>query len=327
MKISCGIAPGEESVELAKLAEKLGYERVWLFDSASLYEDVWIHLALIAENTKKIGLGTAVLVPHLRHVMATASAVASVQRISGGRLACAFGTGYTACLTLGQKALSWKFVGDYVRQLKGLLAGEVVEVDGKKCQMIHVEKYGPPRPIETPILLSAFGAKGQGIAKEVADGLMGIGIDASHKWDWQVQMVNGTVLDGDESTTSPRVLEAAGPWHTVGYHAMWEMAPDALEAMPGGPEWLARIEATRPEDERHLTVHTGHVTDVTEIDRPVLEAALETDSLTWMGWVGTPDEIREKVSEAEAAGATELLYTPAGPDIARELTAFAKALI
>lgn len=323
MKISCGIAPGEESVELAKLAEDLGYERVWLFDSASLYEDIWIHLGLIAKNTKKIGLGTAVLVPSLRHVMATASAMASIHRISGGRLACAFGTGYTARLTLAQKALSWKFVETYLRQLKGLLANEVVEIEGKKCQMIHQDRFGPKRPIEIPILLSAFGPKGQALAKELADGLMGFGPSAE-KWDWQIQMMNGTVLDEGESPTSPRVLDAAGPWYTASYHAVWEMAPEALETMPGGSEWQKRIEESRPEGERHLSVHDGHVTDVTENDRPILEALGE--DIEWTGWVGTADEIKARAEEVTQAGVTEILYTPAGSDIKRELTSFAQAL-
>lgn len=324
MEISCGLAPGEESIELAKVAEECGYKRVWLYDSASLYEDIWVHLGLIAEHTKKIGLGTAVLVPNLRHVMATASAIASIHRISNGRLTCSIGTGYTACLTLNQKALTWKFVETYVRQLKGLLAGEVVEIDGKKCEMIHEKRYAPARPIDVPILLSAFGPKGQAIAREIADGIMGIGI-SPEKWDWQVLMMNGTVLDDGESPSSPRVIESAGPWQTVSYHAIWEMAPDILETMPGGTQWLQRIEESRSEDERHLAVHKGHVTDITNIDRPVLEA--QGEEIAWSGWVGTKDEIKARADQAASEGATELLYTPAGSDQKRDLEKFAEALI
>ena len=38
-------------LELAQLAQELGYDRVWLFDSAALYEDIWIWLARLAEHT------------------------------------------------------------------------------------------------------------------------------------------------------------------------------------------------------------------------------------------------------------------------------------
>lgn len=59
MKLSCGLAPGPDAADLAVLAEEVGYERVWLFDSAPLWEDVFVHLALIAQRSERIGWGTA----------------------------------------------------------------------------------------------------------------------------------------------------------------------------------------------------------------------------------------------------------------------------
>ncbi|MFP6622144.1 MAG: LLM class flavin-dependent oxidoreductase, partial [Myxococcota bacterium] len=144
MKISIGFPPGPRAREMALLAEELGYDRVWLYDSAALYEDIWAHLALIADSTERIGLGTAVLVPNLRHVMTTASAIATIDRLAPGRLACAIGTGFTARLVLDQQALPWKQVKTYVEQLQGLLRGDVVRIDGKACQMIHHPEMTDP---------------------------------------------------------------------------------------------------------------------------------------------------------------------------------------
>jgi|SRR5277367_1770064 alkanesulfonate monooxygenase SsuD/methylene tetrahydromethanopterin reductase-like flavin-dependent oxidoreductase (luciferase family) len=62
-KISFACPPGLQSVERSQIAEKLGYERAWLFDSPSLYTDIWISLARIADATERIGLGTGVAVP------------------------------------------------------------------------------------------------------------------------------------------------------------------------------------------------------------------------------------------------------------------------
>ena len=56
MKISIGLPPRPEVPDLARLAESLGFDRLWLFDSAALYEDMWIHLALAAQATERIGL-------------------------------------------------------------------------------------------------------------------------------------------------------------------------------------------------------------------------------------------------------------------------------
>jgi hypothetical protein len=41
--------------------------------------------------------------------------------------------------------------------------------------------------------------------------------------------------------------------------------------------------------------------------------------------VAEADGIEAKIAEAEAGGATEIIYAPSGPDIARELRAFAAA--
>ncbi len=66
------------------------------------------------------------------------------------------------------------------------------------------------------------------------------------------------------------------------YHGVWQAFPDALAGMPGGEEWLAGINAERPEGERHLAVHEGHVTHVMPRDADVLALAgdaLATDRL------------------------------------------------
>ncbi len=321
--LSIGLPPGPGSVELAKVAEAAGADRVWLYDSAALYEDIWVHLALIATNTERIGLGTAVLVPNLRHVMTTASAIATIERLAPGRLACAFGTGATARWVLNKPALSLGSMRRYLTQLQGLLAGEVVEIDGEQCQMIHHERWANPRPIRVPLILSAFGPKGQALAQELGmDGMMAMG--GVTGWDWNIQMVNGTVLDEGETVADERVKLAVGPWYVVAYHGIWQMAAEAVDGMPLGAEWRAGIEAERPEGQRHLAVHEGHVTDITPRDRAVLDVA--GDALA-RGWVRDRAGIREMAEAAAAAGATEILYTPSGPDLRREIEAFAAAVL
>ena len=182
--------------------------------------------------------------------------------------------------------------------------------------MIHTEEFSSPRPIEVPLLLSALGPKGKEIAKEIADGIITIG-GGVEGVDWCVQMVNGTVLDPGEDLSTARVKDAAGPWFVLAYHGTWQMSPEAVDGLPLGAEWRADIERERPEGERHLAVHEGHAARVMERDRKVLDQAGEM--LSGFGWIGDRDAVRAKAEDAFAAGATELLYTPAGPDKAREL--------
>ena len=230
MQISIGVVPGPDAVRRAQLAEELGFDRVWLYDSAAIYEDIWVNLANIVQATS-IDVGTAVLVPNLRHVMTTASAIATIERMAPGRLTVGFGTGLTARWVLGKSALSWATLRRYVEQLHGLLQGEVVEVDGARAQMIHRPALAAPRPIHTPLLLSALGPKGQAITEEMVaagtvDGLIDVaGVPGS--FGRHVQMVSGTVLDPGESPGDARVRDAVGPWYVVSYHYVWTEFPDA----------------------------------------------------------------------------------------------------
>src|ERR1700679_3403827 len=85
-KISFACPPGLQSVECSQIAETLGYERALVFDSPALYTDIWISLARIADATERIGRGTGVAVPSMRHPMVTASAISAVEELAPGRL-------------------------------------------------------------------------------------------------------------------------------------------------------------------------------------------------------------------------------------------------
>jgi len=322
VQISCALAPGLVTPDHAVLAEQLGYDRVWLYDSPALYGDVWVGLARIAERTSRIGLGTGVAVPSLRHPMATAAAIADIELLAPGRLACAFGTGFTARLTMGHKAMTWARFTEYLRQLRGLLAGGVVEIDGAAAQMIHGTGFAPARPIRTPILVAAMGSKGTAIARELGDGVVFAGAPRPG-FAWAGFFTYGTVLDPGEDLATPRVREAVGPIYVTGFHGRWEFDPHSVDASPGGRAWREGLEASAPSGQRHLLVHQGHLTHVTDRDRPLLDQAGELIGST--GWVGDDDRIRARIADAAAAGATEILFAPSGPDIPRELRAFARA--
>ncbi|HEY5870999.1 MAG TPA: hypothetical protein VI542_36425 [Candidatus Tectomicrobia bacterium] len=69
-------------------------------------------------------------------------------------------------------------------------------------------------------------------------------------------------------------------------------------------------------------MHYGHLVLVNAHDRPYVTGALLTQlglALSAAGW-------RERLAQMEEAGATEVAYQPAGPDIARELEAFITAV-
>src|SRR4051795_10707970 len=183
MQISCAFPPAPHVVDHIVEAERLGYERAWLYDSPALYGDIWVIAALAALRTSRIGLGPAVLVPNLRHPLTQASAIATLEQLAPGRVAVAIGTGFTGRMAMGHKALSWATTGGYIEQVQALLRGEMVEVDGATVKMLHGPDFAPPFPIKTPIVVAANGPKGMEVAREFGDGIMTIG-SGEPDFDW-----------------------------------------------------------------------------------------------------------------------------------------------
>ena len=326
MRISCAFAPSRETPAHVAHAEKLGYERAWCYDSPALYADVWMTLALCASRTTRIGLGPAVLVPSLRHPMVNAAAIATLAQLAPGRVAAALGAGFSGRRAMGQKALTWQYVESYARTLRALLRGEAVDWEGGTMQMLHDPGSVPERPIEIPLLIGAEGPKGRAVASALGDGVFAAGAwpsDAPGRGRGAV-VRGGTVLDPGETADSNRVRDAAGPGLAVLFHAAYERGgAEAVRGIPGGAAWLRGIESV-PLKQRHLEVHRGHLVLVNENDRKAWSAGAQA-MLMAVTLSGSTQEVRKKLDELRAQGVPELAYQPAGPDITRELDAFAHA--
>ena len=85
-------------------------------------------------------------------------------------------------------------------------------------------------------------------------------------------------------------------------------------------EWLASYQDI-PEESRHLAMHYGHLVHVNAHDRPFVTG----DLLSGFGLALTDEAWRERLAQLEGAGATEIAFQPAGPDIPGELEALAEA--
>ena len=321
MRLTCALATSMDTPEHIRIAESLGYDRAWCYDSPALYPDVWVQLCRAAERTSTIGLGPGVLIPSLRHPMVTAAAIGTLVDIAGHeRVAVAVGSGFTGRFAMGQRPLRWADVADYVRTVRALLRGETVTWDGGRMRMMHPAGFGPARPIDVPFILGASGPKGIAAAREVADGVFIAGGAPAADIAWQTQLFFGTVLRDGEDVTAPRVMDAAGHAAPVLYHFVVENGLPR-EMAPGVEEWLHAYDDV-PADERHLAMHDLHLIDVNERDRPFITP--EVVGMAGAAW--TPAELRDRLAALESSGITDVAYQPAG-DIPAELEAFARVVL
>ena len=323
MRISVAVPPTPETPAHIELAEELGYQTAWVYDTPALQLDVWMTVALAAERTDRIRLGPGVLIPSLRHPMVTASAIATLVDLVGeDRVIIGAGTGFTGRRAMGQKPLKWAKFPEMIHQIQALLRGENIRYDGELISMLHWDGQAPQRPIEVPWILGVNGPRGLNTAAE-----MGCGVftsrprpDASYeRLDDVILLTSGAVMSGDETVDSPRVIETAGPWVSVAYHAFLEQNDQRLSTLPNADEFRRLVEQV-PEDGRHLRVHEGHLTHLNDIDREVVVG----ESMFLSPFTLYENEVVNQITELEAHGITEIAYQPMG-DIEREMRTFASA--
>ncbi|MEW6470696.1 MAG: LLM class flavin-dependent oxidoreductase [Actinomycetota bacterium] len=315
MLVSCAFTPTLATPDHITLAERLGYQRAWCYDSPALYCDVWMTLAAAAQRTVAIGLGPGVLVPHLRHPMTNAAAVATLEALAPGRVAVAVGTGFTATGALGHRPMPWEQVIAYVKAMRALLQGEDVMWDGRLTRMLHPIGVVPPRPMDVPFIVAASGPKGVAAARGLGAGIfLGPRPVAVEGFTQAAALITGTVLEPGEDPAGERVMAAAGHGAAVWLHACYER-PDALARVPRGLEWKAMVDDL-PAATRHLLLHELHHTGVNERDLPFVSDELLAR------YTYTAVTLQQRLTHLAQLGVTEVVYQPAGPDIPRELEVF-----
>src|SRR6266516_5900729 len=127
--------PVSRLVEMTKLAEDSGFEYAWIWDSHVLWQDIYPIFALQATNTKRIRLGPCVTNPATRDVTVTASALATLNEISGGRMDCGIGRGDSSRRVIGKTPVTLDRLEQAIRLIRDLAAGREVDCEGTKVQL------------------------------------------------------------------------------------------------------------------------------------------------------------------------------------------------
>jgi 5,10-methylenetetrahydromethanopterin reductase len=150
---------------LAQLMEQKGYALLGMADSQSLFREAYVSLTVCALASTKLRLGPTVTNPITRHPAVTASAIASLDEVSGGRAFLGIGSGDSAIYNLGQRLTSLETLRRAVVALKTLMRGEQVEFEGRPIHTRWIK-----RPV--PLWISAEGPKTLELAGELCDGVI-----------------------------------------------------------------------------------------------------------------------------------------------------------
>ena len=137
------------SAEMAPLLEEMGFDIVLCPDTQNLSADPYGQLALMANATTSLKIGTGVTHPVTRETAVTASAMASLQEESQGRAICGIGRGDSSAAHIGKRQATTEELRSCVVTLKRYLNGEAVEAGNTQSPIRWIDpKVISPVPID-----------------------------------------------------------------------------------------------------------------------------------------------------------------------------------
>ena len=142
-------------------AEELGYSHAWLADSQMIWSDCYAALALAADRTSTIKLGTGVAITGTRPAAVNAAGIATINAIAPGRTFFGVGAGNTAMRIMGLPPHRIKQFEGYLQELKPLLRGEEAMMSSGETE-IPIRHVMPDKGFVNfedtiPIYVSGFG--------------------------------------------------------------------------------------------------------------------------------------------------------------------------
>ena len=294
--------PLSELVDLVKLAEDVGFEYAWITDHYN-NKNVYETLALLADATETIKMGPGVTNPYVRSPAISASAIATIDEISGGRATFGIGPGDKA--TFDALGIEWtkpvSTIKAAIADINTLLSGAKTEggaqLGGVKAVQEHI-----------PIYMGAQGPKMLETAGEIADGVL---INASNPKDYEAAM----------PMIKAGLDKAGDKTFDVGAYTATSIGPDSDAAKNAAKIVVAFIAAGSPPPviERH-GLPDGFNTQMGDFlakgDFGGAIGAVTDEALDAFSVCGTPDEFIPKIEGLAEMGVTQYVAgSPVGKNV------------
>jgi len=336
MDIGICVASHVKDIDYVVEAERLGYSHAWLADSQMLWSDCYAALALAADRTSTINLGTGVAVTGTRPAPVNAAGIATINALAPGRTFLGVGTGNTARRVMGLPPQRIKEFEQYLQTLAPLLRGEEADFEfGGVTQPIRhimpdkgIVNFDDP----IPLYISGFGPKSLALAGKYGDGaVVGAARATSMGSMWHMleagareagrdlqpgenyyttALTTIVVLEEGEAVDSERVKAECGAMAMAAVHYSYDQHRNFGHQPPSylagiWDDYTALLESY-PAERRHQRIHAGHNCWVIEEE----ERFLTPDVLTASSMIGTQDDLLERLHDLATAGLNQLMILP-----------------
>lgn len=315
-------------IRAARLMEELGFDLVGLVDSHSRAMDIYVAMTLVAANTSRLKVGPCVTNPVTRDLTVTAAAMASIELIAPGRTYLGISKGFSGTGAVGLRPTTTSAMADVIPQVRSLLAGERVTLDGRTAQLQWTR-----RPM--PIYIAASGPKALAIGGRVADGVF---VHMGHFPDVVADALGHVRRGAEDAGRDWRTLDlwlygaaacaedGAAARHAV-KGAVAGMGTSVFSPTTHGKRVPRELEGAVAELRRQYAV-TRHMDPSEEANEHLIDRLGLTDYLLdRFAFAGAPAEIRRKVQRLEALGIEQfLLNLSMSGDLERDIRLLAQAL-
>jgi 5,10-methylenetetrahydromethanopterin reductase len=137
------------TARLAAEIEAMGFDMLLCPDTQNLSPEPFSQLALAAQTTKRLRLGTGVTNPVTRDVAVSAGAFATLQAESNGRALCGIGRGDSSAAHAGLRNGTTAQLKLFVERLRAYLAGQTIDRNGTASKLRWLDSVAvAPMPID-----------------------------------------------------------------------------------------------------------------------------------------------------------------------------------
>jgi alkanesulfonate monooxygenase SsuD/methylene tetrahydromethanopterin reductase-like flavin-dependent oxidoreductase (luciferase family) len=283
--------PVRELPELARRAEALGLDDLWMAEDCFLHSGPAAAAAALAV-TERLSVGIGLLPVSVRNPAIAAMELATLANLYPTRTRVAFGHGVEAWMRQIGARPADRIVAleEIVGTVRSLLHGDEVSFQGRTVSIDAVALESPPDPPPT-VLIGTTGERGVEVAGRVADGVL--------------------LPEGASAGAVAWVRELLGPDGAIVVYSWLRIEDDGDRARE-----VVRplVRARRDEGMYPSLIRLGGVSDEGEID----DGAVDRTAVA-----GTPQECADAIARLAGAGASTVAVLPVGDGLAEQVERFA----
>ena len=317
--------PLADAIEYVKYAELRGFEAVWQAESR-LVRDAIVPMAAFAAVTSRIKIGSGVINNWTRNAAVIAATFLTLDDLAQDRIYCGIGAWWDplAAKVGIQRRRNLLAMREVVTVVRRLLNRERVSFDGEFAQMDDVELdvvHGRKEPRNVPIYIGATGPKMMALTGEIADGaVLNYLVSPKYNEMAMAQLEIGARKAGKsiDQIDRPQLVVCS-------------VDADRAAALDGARKLVTQYLGQQPHIMKASGVSQDLLDEINQVltwpatEEQILEAMklVPDDVVQMITASGRPDEVKAKVREYMAAGATCPILYPLGDDVRLMIDTFA----